>query len=184
MKYAHFSRSRLLLFACALILFGAGQAHARRGFKLITTGTSISELGPVKPEFRDDVKAPNGPVLDKVGFKYDFFGLFWLDLWNWDGEYCIFHGDDYSPLSKHDAAQLMGVDESKLGKPINYRFPYGLDILIGLTLLKFLPRFIAKRKAARANAVPAWTPPPAQPPPASSAEGPPPVPPPLPPDQP
>ena len=183
MKPSSLTWTRLVLFAFAAVLLGTSQAHAKRGFKLITTGTSLSELGPVKAEHMEDVKLPVGTTLDKVGYKYDYFGLFWLDLWNWGGEYCVFSGDNYAPVDKKEAARLMGTDESKLGKPLNYRFPYGLDILLALGLLKFVPRILASRKR-KSQAVPSFDGPvPAWTPPATGNSGPPPMPPPMPPDQ-
>ncbi len=192
MKPSSHPWARLVLFFFTAVLLGTGQAHAKRGFKLITTGTSISDLGAVKPEFLDEVKVPSGPTLGHIGFKYDYFGLFWLDLWNWDGAYCVFNGDDYAPVEKQEAARLAGMEESKLGKPLNYRFPLGLDILLALGLLKFVPRLIASRKqkagglSGGAGSIPPWTPPAAQVPPAVPQTDPgaaPPVPPPLPPEQ-
>jgi hypothetical protein len=186
---------RFVLVLSAITLLGAGEAQARRIPKLYTFGDTISEMGPIKPEFI----RPGGPT--KVGFKYGAFGLFWLNIWTWGGEYCAF--DDargYAPVSKSDAARLMGVAESALGKPLSYRIPWGLVIIVGLFLLKLVPRLIAKRRYAAAMAPsepsPRWMPPAGTSPPPPPAPGlvppagppgastPPPIPPPLPPDQP
>lgn len=136
-----FTRTPLLplLLALFTLFAGAGNAHARRGFLLITHGDAISDLGRVKPEFQELVEQDRGPALDRVGFKYGYFGFFWLDLWNWDGEYCVYTGKTFHPVSKAVAAQMLGQSESALSTPLNYRFPAGLFTLLGLGLIKMLP---------------------------------------------
>jgi hypothetical protein len=193
MHHSRFSLPRVILIAVAAMFIAAGQAQAaRRGFKLITAGETVDVIGQAKP----DVLAKFGPgasAYPKVGFKYDFAGLFWLDIWNWDGAYALTDGTHYAipTLTKEQAAELLGTTPDKLGKPFNYRFPYLLDIIVVLGLLKIVPRLIAKRKHSggvpeyKQQDVPAWTPPASPPvgtPAPPAAGGPPPVPPPLPPE--
>jgi len=200
MNQFHFTLPRLVLLAFAALLLGAGKAHARRGFKLWTVGETIDEIGQIKPELLKDADAESRSF-NKVGFKYDYAGLFWLDLWNWGGVYCITDGHSYATptLTPEQAAKLLGKDDPRsLSKPLNYRVPFGLVIVIGLIALRFVPRMIAKKKyqkqmAAQQSAIPAWSPPPVAPPeqappPPPVGYGvpppaPPPVPPPLPPEQ-
>ena len=104
MHHPHRSLLRLFYLVSAVLLLGAGQAQARRGFMLITTGTGFSEFGKVTPEF-----AARTRPLDTVGWKYDYFGVFWLDIWNWGGEYCVYHDNTYDTVTKEQAAMLMGV---------------------------------------------------------------------------
>lgn len=190
------TRFRLLFLLITAATFGMGtqEAQAKKGLLLITHGDTITEIGDVK-----EPPVHQGITYSKIGFHYDYFGVFWLDLWNWGGEYVIYDGlkeDAHgSVISKEEAAAFMGVEESKFGSPLNYKFPYGLDIILALGLLKFVPRAIAKRKQAKAipaynpaNAtVPQWTPPLATVPPPAPVEAgpgvPPPVPPPMPPQE-
>ncbi len=193
--------------AAVFLLCSAGEARARRrGFTLITTGTTHSELAAIKkdadglaPEMMAAIRQRN---FDTVGYQYSHFGIFWLDLWNWNGEYIMYNkvSEDGGVVPPAVAAALLGVPEQKLPKPLNYRFPYGLMILCGLASLKVVPRLVAKRR--QRQSVPDFNPPPPsggerprwsplppqgspQAPPASPpAGGPPPVPPPLPPEQP
>jgi hypothetical protein len=78
-----------------------------------------------------------GPPLpaNKVGFHYRYFGVFWLDLWTWDGNWCLYQGDRYWTLEKGQAALLLGKPESDLSKPFLYTFPLGLLILVPLMVL-------------------------------------------------
>jgi hypothetical protein len=198
----------LITLVAAFLMGTTGDAQARRrgGFKLITTGTTHSELGPIQkeaaglaPEMKSAIQQRN---FDTVGYQYSHFGLFWLDLWNWNGEYIVYNktSEDGAVAPRAVAAALLGVEETKLPKPLNYRFPYGLMIICGLASLKVVPRLIAKRK--QRHSVPDFKPPPGgadrprwtpltpqapqstapMPPPPVPSGGPPPVPPPLPPE--
>lgn len=201
MSHSYRSLPHLLYLAfAAVLLFGTGQAHAKRGFAIINTGSTFSELAPLKKENlnklneneRLEVQMSN---YDTVGYQYSRFGIFWLDIWNWSGEYIVYNkvSENGGIVTPAQAALLMGVEESKLPKPLNYRMPFGLMILVGLLSLKIVPRIIAKKRASQPMAQyepsrPQWTP--QNPPPGAPgnpvpppAGGPPPVPPPLPPDQ-
>jgi hypothetical protein len=195
MKHFHLSVPHFLVILLAAFLFGTGKAEARRGIMIISHGSTIDEIGKVSN--RGGIDLP--PTWSKIGFQYEHFGIFWLDLWNWSGEYVIYdgvkegNGDHGEVVTKAQAAAFMGLDESKVGKPLNYRFPYGLDILLALGLLKFVPRYLAKKRQAGSvpqynqENVPAWKPPaspPAGAPASPPAGGPPPIPPPLPPEEP
>lgn len=204
MNYSCRNFPRLLILAFAALLLGAGQAQAKRVPKLYTFGPANSEVGPVKAGTLAaqpaEVRTPFEALgVDTVGFHYQHFGLFWLDIWSWSGRYTVYnkmHDVPY-PVTNAQAAALLGIKESELKKPLSYHIPWGLVIIVALALLKFLPRFLARRKAARElvafNSSGAWSPPPSppapayqppsfQPPHAPPAGGPPPMPPPLPPD--
>ena len=185
---------RLLLLVCSLMIFGAGEAQAKRrgGFKLYTFGPANSEIGPIKPgtiENLDEQARLNCEALraDMVGFNYQHFGLFWLDIWSWSGKFTVYNKLQDAPLVVTDAqaAALLGISQKELSKPLSYHIPWGLVIIVGLISLKVVPRLImARRRKKEQQSVPDFTPPPDQPrwtpPPAG---GPPPMPPPLPPEQ-
>lgn len=193
MKRSHFPAPLFVIMLFAAILFGTGQAHAKRGFKLITTGSTVDEIGTVTREQAEAIKQITKYDLTKIGYQYKYFGLFWLDLWNWGGEYVIYDGNKDGVgdvITKEQAATFMGVDEGKVGKPFNYRFPYLLDIIVVGMLLKIVPRIIAKKRNSanrvpefKQGDVPRWTPPPPAGPTPPSADSPPPMPPPLPPEE-
>jgi hypothetical protein len=176
------------------MLMGVHEAQARRGFILITHGDAVSELGPARLE--GELAAIPELQGAKIGFHYDYFGLFWLDLWNWGGEYVIYNSAKQGEvLTAKQAAAFLGVPESEMGTPLNYKAPFGLDILLGIGLLKYWSRKSQNTRVfapARTETTrPRWTPSPSRsnsdPPrltlsfPASN--GPPPMPPPLPPEQ-
>jgi len=105
------------------VLLSPSQASAK--FFLITHGDTITDLGPIKVKGED--MPANVPL--KVGYKYSYGGLFWVDFWTWDGTYCIYHDKSFEPISEEVAAGLLGKSPGELSRPFFYRFPPGLMIL-------------------------------------------------------
>jgi len=99
---------------------------------LITRGDAFTPFGEIQPGKRPFGLQAN---VTTVGYKYAYFGIFWLDIWRYGGGYCIYHDKEYSPISKADAAMLLGVPESRIGEPIWYRFPPGALILGGVVAI-------------------------------------------------
>lgn len=65
-----------------------------------------------------------------VGYKYSHFAVFGLNLWAWDGTYCVYkrYEHKYVPISNDQAAKLLGKEEAELQPPFEYRCPLGLFI--------------------------------------------------------
>jgi len=125
----------------AYALLSPSPASAK-GFVLVTWGDTISHLG--------DVSVPNraGLAANKVGFKSSYFGVFWVDLWTWGGEFCVYEGNRYGPISRAEAARLVGKPENEVGKPFLYRFPLGWLIFGPLIALGVVVAVLDKRKAS------------------------------------
>ena len=101
-----------------------GTAEARRGgggIVVINTGDDIVHIRDLDPE----VGAAIGYT--KLGYRYQRFGLFWLDLWRWDGEFVVYEGLTYVPLSDEELASLGGAST-----PWRYRLPDGFLILAAI----------------------------------------------------
>jgi hypothetical protein len=157
MRFPAVSRSAPLLLALVLLAarpVAAAPANEGRHsaalavFVLVTHGDTISHLGDFPPV--EVMQKPWLPPLrfSKVGFKYSYWGVFGVDLWTWGGEYCEYEGKTFVPLSPAEAAQRLGVQESDLGTPFNYKFPIGLLILIGLIVIGVLMWIFAPRETA------------------------------------
>src|SRR5437667_25085 len=69
---------------------------------LFTWGESISHIGD------SSVKTPQNPGVTKVGYKFSYFGVFWLDLWTSGGTYCVYEGNHYNAIQPAEAAHLLG----------------------------------------------------------------------------
>ena len=107
---------------------------------LITHGDSIAHIGDLPPQIRQN----GGP--SKVGYKYSYWGVFWINLWTWGGEYCVYDGDRYAPIQSAQAAELLGKPERSLGVPFLYRVPLGWLIFGPLILLGILAAVYEGRK--------------------------------------
>jgi hypothetical protein len=123
------------LVACAL--FSPAQASAR-GFVLVTWGETIKHVGEATHE------AEGVHQRIRVGFKYGYWGVFWLDLWTHGGTYCVYEGKQFSPIAPHEAARLLGKSESELGKPFLYRVPLGWLIFGPLIVLGIVVATLGK----------------------------------------
>src|SRR5436305_621679 len=113
----------------ALALWSQPSSAHAKGIILITHGDSVSHLGDVAAEYR----AADLPAT-AVGYKYSYFGVFWLDLWTWGGTYCLYKDKSYWELTPAQAAQLLKKSEADLGKPFLYHVPLGLVALIGVVV--------------------------------------------------
>ncbi len=140
------ARSWRYALACVTACFLLALSEARAGVVLITRGETICHLGdacppapppavpPAPPDRRD--REANTPAPNRgVGYKYGYWGIFWIDLWTWGGEYCVYEGDRYRPISRGEAARLMGKPETELGTPLLYRVPLGWFIFAPLIVL-------------------------------------------------
>jgi hypothetical protein len=138
-----------LLPLAILAAFWGSPATARAGVPvLITHGETIAHLedlpDEIKQEIRKELKCEPA-----VGYAYSYFGIFWCDLWTWNGRYVLFHDKQYWELKPENLRLMLGKSEEELGKPFLYRFPLGLLILAGL-LAAWLPcKFLMPSDAER-----------------------------------
>ena len=108
------------------------------GFFLITHGDTIKDLGELPADSRAGLDVGPEKTL-RFGYKYSYFGLFWIDLWTWGGEFCLHNGDkQYEGITVEQAAQLMHREPGQMKKPFFYSYPEGLVIPGGLFLALFL----------------------------------------------
>jgi hypothetical protein len=128
------SRARIpcavLLTACAWLW--SADAHAK-GIILITHGDRINHTSEVTPAVWQ-AAAGKLPARN-VGYKYSYFGIFWVDLWTWGGTWCLYKGNQYWPLTAEQAALFLGKSEKDLSRPFLYLCPLGLDIIVPLIVL-------------------------------------------------
>jgi hypothetical protein len=134
-------RLSLFLLAVATALSWPADSFAAK-VVLITRGDSFSHLG--------EMTAKNGPApmpgIDRmsVGYKYSYVGVFWLDLWRYDGEYCLYQDKEYVPIPKELAAVFLGVKEDQISEPFFYHLPPGL-IIVGVLVVFGVGAVIAKQ---------------------------------------
>jgi len=121
---------RLLLPLCVLValLCMTRPAHAGRGIVIINTGDDVAHIRDLPADVAKETGYP------AIGYHYSRFGVFWLDLWRWGGEFCAYRDNSYAPLSDADLAGLGGAT-----MPWKYRAPPGLMIILALVALGMAP---------------------------------------------
>ena len=128
--YLKVSMVRFVLCALFLMLtYAPMRAEAAKVPFLITTGDSITNIGQVPADAKPAIERLTQPGVE-VGFVYSYFGLFWLDAWTWDGQYCLYQGKTIWKLTPLQAAKILGVAQDKLSTPLLYRFPSLLVLLV------------------------------------------------------
>jgi hypothetical protein len=120
---------------------------------IINWGDTVSHLGEVSNQHKLEVQAAHGADV-AVGYHYKYWGLFWVDFWTSSGEYCLYRGESYRPLSPAEAAELLGKPEDELSKPFLYRFPLGWLLLTAVLVIVVLRMSLAKPLKDKINPSP------------------------------
>ncbi|MBW3543036.1 MAG: hypothetical protein KY476_22480 [Planctomycetes bacterium] len=124
------------ILAAGLYLLTPSTAEARRGIVFIQTGNTVKDVGALPPDMEAALEQNAGITDPRVGYLHDRFGVFWLDVWTWNGQWCIYAGDAADVITADQAAQLLGTSADKLSVPFWYRFPpLFVIIVVGGTLL-------------------------------------------------
>jgi hypothetical protein len=114
----------------AVLAVSAGRAEAK-GVIFYGYGPDVYELG-------------NGPTIPgvglvKVGYLYEQFSLFWMNVWTWSGKYCLYtqtgNNIKYDEITQEMAAQFLNRNPADVSPPFGYRFPIGLLVILGITAL-------------------------------------------------
>lgn len=133
----------------------ASKAQARKGPMIINHGDKVFEIAEAeegsmaKLTFSDAV----------VGYHCQHFGVLWLPLWTWDGEFCVYseEGESYKPLPPEEIAAVTGVPVEKIKKPFFYTFPLGLVILGVVVGLVIVAKVVGRGKNQTATAATQFT---------------------------
>ena len=139
-----------ILAGFALVSF-TEEAQAR-GLVLITHGETVKYVADLPDEMAERIFKIHKRNL-AVGYKYSAFGIFWLDLWTWDGEHCLFDGDDIFKVDEKQFEQIAGKPKSQFSKPWYYTFPPGLLVIAGIfaVSIPFIMKANARDKALQAK---------------------------------
>lgn len=145
----------------ALVLLTPSDAHAR-GIVIVTWGDTIAPLGRGETLPRTKPTAPlpagyrpSGPTVSvNIGYKYQYFGVFWINVWTAGGTYCEYEGDAYTPISSAEAARALGKSEADLTPPFAYRYPLGWFIFGPLLLLWAVVAVVGKVRRSNRTSLP------------------------------
>ena len=127
----------------------AALSQEAEGF-VIVYGTSekIAHVADLPSDAKEEIGREVGRRNVAVGFHYKRFHILWLDFWTWDGRHVLYAGEEYwEPDEPAVWKQILGT--ASPGKPLLYRFPLGLTIVVGLIVLGVLFSWLFPSDEAR-----------------------------------
>lgn len=132
------SRVLLGVGAACLVLALPGLAHARRGVIIWGAGETVSHLADADLSSDPELAAELQFDEPAIGYKYEYFSLFFLDLWTGGGQLVLYDqsSDRHVPLRDDVLLELTGRTPDSFGKPLLYRIPLGW-VVIGVVLIAF-----------------------------------------------
>jgi len=116
----------LLTLVTTVVLASPAYADA---FIVYSYGDVLWPIGDIADDQIDRVSDEIGSDAS-VGFIFTAFSIFWLNVWTWDGRFCLFKDESYWEVSPERAATLLGQQPGELREPFLYTFPLGLLVLL------------------------------------------------------
>jgi hypothetical protein len=110
---------------------------------LIDGGTSCVSIAP------GSVPGAIPGQRNGLGYRYSYFGIFGLDLWTWDGAYCVYSNTHYKTVSDDDAVRVAKEFGFVLRPPFSYRVPSGLLVIAVIGVLGLPVAWLRRRMLAR-----------------------------------
>lgn len=116
-----------LVIAALGLLASPTHACAQRGVLIFGAGDTISHYADANLDGDPELEAALGFEDPAIGYRYEYFSLFFLDLWTGEGELVLYDQatDRYVRLSDEVALDLTGRSAESFGEPFLYRFPLG-----------------------------------------------------------
>jgi len=138
-----------LVLLVVLLVLSPSQAEAQRGFLFITYGEDYEVLESELPELPGMVLA----------FRHSYFGVFWMNLWTWGGEFVVCvplsetSGRCRSAQSQDPAeiAAALGLDGSSVAKPFLYSYPPLLILVVVVSVLAMIGQYMAGKEPPVSN---------------------------------
>lgn len=130
-------------FVFVVLLAGCG----RGGFIVVGAGETLDHLASFDAETSQRLQAEVGFVDPAVGLKYEYFSLFFLKVWTWEGDVVIYEkGEDlYIEVTPEELREYTGRSSDEFGRPFLYRFPLG-QIVLFLALTMFLVTMVRRMR--------------------------------------
>jgi hypothetical protein len=120
---------RIVALAVVVVLGLTGTADARRGVVVVTSGSDVFHIRDIPA---DQAEGQAGWML---GYRYNYWGLFWLDLSRSDGRFVIYRDGRSLPVTDEELAQLGGASV-----PWKYQLPLGWIVLVALIEVALVTR--------------------------------------------
>jgi hypothetical protein len=142
---------------CFVLVFGSPSDAMARPRVEYTHGDDVMKIADVPADVQLEFVLPPGAGPIQIGVKYTRHAVWGLDYFRWDPELCLFSEDIdgiyYEVYTASELAEITGVPESEIVKPIRYYLPpagvmLGLFVVLGVPLLN---RYNAVRQKRRAT---------------------------------
>ncbi len=144
------TRALALAALAALAAHTSAQADGRAVY--FGVGQKIVHVAELDTTMRDELGPHYGPEY-ALGFGYQTLAIAGLDIWTWDGGYCIYAGDTCDRVSATRSAEVLGVGERELGRPLSYTLKPGLLLTLVVAVLLYLATYRrTQQRAARPSA--------------------------------
>lgn len=140
------TRIPILIAVIVFLLPSETQARARIPL-LITYGEKMTPIADVPNDAPVKVEYPDAAV----GYRYDHVGIFWMELWTWNGEFCVYSDDKSTAIigMPEEISLATGIPESKITKPFFYSCPPLLGTIVLLGVLAGLVKIMEIRSEAK-----------------------------------
>lgn len=94
-------------------------------------GETISHVVDADLSSDPELAATLGFDAPAIGYKYEYFSLFFIDFWTGGGVLVLYDqsGDRYVPLRDDLCQQLTGRSPDSFGSPFLYKVPLGWIVL-------------------------------------------------------
>ncbi len=130
------SPAALLKTALVLLLVSTTASVAEAGIPIIYGhGEEIAHVADLGPEAQAKAKSELGGEV-AIGWLYQRFHIFWMDLWTWGGEHVLYAGNECWSMEEADWLDVVGADyQAQLATPWTYYAPPGLLIVACFLIL-------------------------------------------------
>ncbi|MCA9442906.1 MAG: hypothetical protein KC964_19035 [Candidatus Omnitrophica bacterium] len=115
------------------LLLQIEEANARgRGIPIpifFGSGEKVIHLADLPKDVKREFRMETGHE-GSLGFLYERFHIFYLDIWTWNGRYVLYEDELYYEISSEFREALLTSGVKGFRKPILYTFPIGGILLV------------------------------------------------------
>ncbi|MFK7986234.1 MAG: hypothetical protein AB8I08_09395 [Sandaracinaceae bacterium] len=120
-----------------------------RGLVLFGAGETISHVARLDLSNAPAFEAELGAESPSLGYKSEYFSVFFLDVWTGGAELVLYDEVDdqrYLPLSRAQVEELTGREASSFSPPFLYQVPLGWIVYGGLFIGAVVVTWVRFRK--------------------------------------
>jgi hypothetical protein len=126
---------------------------AVNGIFVVHWGDSIKHLADLPAPAKLAAFRLTGENDVQVGYVYNSFGFAFMNVWTWNGRYCLYKGKKFWVLSR-EGVRVFTPAETIPATPFTYRYPPGLIVLVSASVALMTLIGFARMKADDAAKAP------------------------------